>query len=328
MGAIITVLRNIVIFLRAWIKLITMLLIGFAIIGFIVFFVYKPMYSVSLNGEFIGYTEDKKDLQKKISEYINSGDSKTIAYVDIEKLPEYNLCLLKKGLTANPEEVFKTVISSGVPYYKYYAILDNGEEKYYVQSYEEADAVIQGLKEKNSQNQASITYALKYETELKQFTGKDEIVTALYKQMPTVKKSKYTTAKKVDNSNTALGIALAEPVSGVITSRFGARRSGTHTGLDIANSKGTPIKAAAAGTVIYTGYKGSYGNLVIIQHTDSIQTYYAHCSKILVSNGAQVNQGDTISLVGSTGNSTGPHLHLEIRVNGYAKNPQNYLYNR
>ena len=72
-------------------KLIIMLLIGFAIIGFIVFVVYKPMYSVSLNGEFIGYTEDKKDLQKKISEYINSGDSKNVAYVDIEKLPEYDL---------------------------------------------------------------------------------------------------------------------------------------------------------------------------------------------------------------------------------------------
>lgn len=309
-------------------KLIIMLLIGFAIIGFIVFVVYKPMYSVSLNGEFIGYTEDKKDLQKKISEYINSGDSKTIAYVDIEKLPEYDLCLLKKGLTANPEEVFNTVISSGVPYYKYYAILDNGEEKYYVQSYEEADAVIQDLKAKNSQNQASITYTLKYETELKQFTGKDEIVTALYKQMPTVRKARYTTAKNVDYTNTALGIALIEPVTGTITSRFGTRRSGTHTGLDIANSKGTPIKAAATGTVIYAGFKGSYGNLVIIQHTDSIQTYYAHCSKLLVSNGTQVNQGDTIALVGSTGNSTGPHLHLEVRVNGVAKNPQNYLYNR
>lgn len=303
-----------------------MLLIGFAIIGFIVFVVYKPMYSVSLDGEFIGYTEEKKSLQKKINEYINSGDSKNVAFVDIETLPEYNLCLLKKGLTANDKEIFDTVISSGVSYYKYYAISDNGEEKCYVQSYEEADAIMQELKNKNSQNQASITYAPKYETELKEFTNKDAAVASLYIEMPVVKKTKINTKKVIDNTPSNLGIALAEPVTGTITSRFGSRRSGTHTGLDIANSKGTPIQAAATGTVIYAGYKGSYGNMVIIAHTSSVQTYYAHCSKILVTEGQTVNQGETIALVGSTGNSTGPHLHLEIRVNGAAKNPQNYLY--
>ena len=321
-------LRNAVIFIRAWIKFIIMLLIGFAIIGFIVFVVYKPMYSVSLDGEFIGYTEEKKSLQKKIQDYINSGDSKSVAFVDIEQLPEYNLCLLKKGLTANDKEIFDTVISSGTTYYKYYAILDNGEEKYYVQNYEEADAIVNELKAKNSQNKDSVGYNVKYATELKGFTGKEEAVAALYKEMPVAKKTKANFKKSVDYTNTALGIALVEPVSGTITSRFGSRRSGTHTGLDIANSKGTPIKAAATGTVIYTGYKGGYGNLVIIAHTSSIQTYYAHCSKILVNEGQTVNQGDTISLVGSTGNSTGPHLHFEVRVNGVAKNPQNYLYNR
>lgn len=303
-----------------------MLLIGLAIIGFIVFVVYKPMYSVSLNGEFIGYTEDRSRLQKKINEYIKSGDSKTIAFVEIDDLPEYNLCLLQKGLTANDDEIFNKVISSGVPYYKYYAILDSGEEKYYVSSYEEAEAIVQDLKNKNSQNKDNITYTLKYETQLKEFTDKDTAVAALYKEMPVVKKTKVVTTKKVDYSNTALGIALIKPINGTITSRFGRRWGSTHTGLDIANSSGTPIKAAATGTVVYAGYKGSYGNLVIIAHTDSIQTYYAHCSKIYVSVGQTVSQGETIAAVGSTGNSTGPHLHLEVRVNGVAKNPQNYVY--
>lgn len=321
-----SILKNIVIYIRTWIKLIVMLLIGFAIIGFLVFVVYKPMYSVSLNGEFIGYTEDRGKLQKKINDYIKSGDSKTIAFVEIDDLPEYNLCLLKKGLTPNEEEIFSTVISSGVPYYKYYAILDNGEEKNYVQTYEEADAIVQELKAKNSQNKDTISYTLKYETELKQFSDKDTTVAALYKEMPKVKTSKIVYKKNVDYTNTALGVALIEPVSGTITSRFGRRSRGTHTGLDIATSSGTPIKAASAGTVIYAGYKGSYGNLVIIAHTDSTQTYYAHCSRIYVSVGQIVSQGQTISAVGSTGNSTGPHLHLEVRVNGVAKNPQNYLY--
>ena len=145
--------------------------------------------------------------------------------------------------------------------------------------------------------------------------------------MPVVKKkTKVVTAKNIDNSTSALGIALAQPVSGTITSRFGRRSSGMHTGLDIAASAGTPIKAASAGTVIQAGYKGSYGNLVVVAHTDSIQTYYAHCSRLYVNVGETVNQGEVIAAVGSTGNSTGPHLHLEIRVNGNARNPQSYLY--
>lgn len=303
-----------------------MLLIGLAIIGFVVFVVYKPMYSVSLNGEFIGYTNDKRKLQKEINNYIKSGDNKNVAFVEIEDLPEYNLCLLKKGLTANDDEILNTVVSSGVPYYKYYAILDNGEEKYYVSSYEEADSIINELKNKNSQNKSNISFALKYETELKQFSDKESTVAALYVETPVKKTKKIVTTKVVDNNTTPLGIALMEPVSGTITSRFGRRSSGTHTGLDIATSKGTPIKAASSGRVVYAGWKGSYGNLVVVEHTDSIQTYYAHCSKLYVNVGQTVNQGEVIAAVGSTGNSTGPHLHLEIRVNGKVRNPQNYLY--
>lgn len=303
-----------------------MFLIGLAIIGFIVFVVYRPMYSVSLNGEFIGYTEDRGRLQKKINNYIKSGDSKTVAFVEIDDLPEYNLCLLQKGLTANDDEIFNTVISSGVPYYKYYAILEDGEEKFYVSSFEEADSIINELKNKNSQNKDNVTYILKYETELKEFSNKDTAVATLYKEMPKIKTTKVVTTKQVNYDKTPLSVGLIEPISGTITSRFGRRSSGTHTGLDIATSSGTPIKAAAAGTVIYAGYKGSYGNLVIIAHTDSVQTYYAHCSKIYVSKGENVSQGQVISAVGSTGNSTGPHLHLEVRENGVAKNPQNYVY--
>ena len=326
--AITSIFKNIVIYLRTWVKLVLMLLVGFAIIGFVVFVVYKPMYKVSLNGEFIGYTEDKGKLQKKITNYIDHGDSKTVAFVEIDNKPEYDLCLLKKGLTANDEEIFTAVVSSGVPYYKYYAILEDGEEKYYVSTYEEADKIIEKLKSKNSQNKDNVTYVLKYETELKSFTDSETAVASLYIEMPTIKKTKVVTSKKVSYDNSALGIALVEPVNGTITSRFGRRSGGTHTGLDIANSTGTPIKAAATGTDVYSGYKGSYGNLIIVAHTNSIQTYYAHCSRLYVSVGQTVTQGQVIGAVGSTGNSTGPHLHLEVRVNGVAKNPQNYVYGR
>lgn len=104
---------------------------------------------------------------------------------------------------------------------------------------------------------------------------------------------------------------------------FGTRR--LHAGIDLAAGTGTPIAAAAGGTVIYSGVQGGYGNTVIIAHGNGVSTLYAHQSKIAVSNGATVSRGEVIGYVGSTGNSTGPHLHLEVRVNGGAVNPRGYL---
>lgn len=121
-------------------------------------------------------------------------------------------------------------------------------------------------------------------------------------------------------------LGLSTPVSGVITSRYGNRSSGFHTGLDIATAAGTGINPIATGTVTYAETKGSYGKLIVIDHGDGIQSYYAHCSAIYVSVGQSVTNSTLIGAVGSTGNSTGPHLHLEIRINGNTINPQNYLY--
>ena len=294
----------------------TLLIISAAIICGIVFLVYSPMYSVTLSGKFIGYTEDKRTLQNRITDYIKSGDGNTIAFVEIENLPEYKFCLLKKGIEANDDEIFSTVADTGVPYYKYYAIVENSEEKKYVKTYNEAEAVITGLQEKNSMNKDSVSYLLKYETELKEFATADSVITDLYKEKPVVKANKkINTMKNVDYSSTPLGIALAEPVQGTLTSRFGPRSRGLHTGLDVATSLGTPVKAAASGVVEYAGYKGSYGYLVVINHGGGVETYYAHCSKLYVNAGESVSQGQVISAVGSTGNSTGPHLHIEVRVN-------------
>lgn len=285
------------------------------------------MYSVTLNGNFIGYTENKSAIQSKIDNYIKSGDGNTIAFVEIDSLPEYNMCLLKKGEKTNDDEIFTSVVESGTPYYKYYAILDGNEEKCYVGSYDEAESIVTQLKEKNSTNKDTVSYLLKYETEIKEFTGTETAVADLYKAAPVIKKNqKINTKKVVDYTNTSLGIALLEPVSGTITSRFGTRSRGLHTGLDIATSSGTPIKASASGVVTYAGYKGSYGYMIVINHGNGVETYYCHCSRLYVSAGASVSQGEVIAAVGSTGNSTGPHLHLEVRVGGVAKNPQNYVY--
>ena len=98
-----------------------------------------------------------------------------------------------------------------------------------------------------------------------------------------------------------------------------------HTGIDLATTKGTEILATASGKVILSEYKGSYGNLIIIQHDNEIQTYYAHCSELLVKEGDEIKKGDVIGKTGATGNATGPCLHLELRKSGVAVDPKTYM---
>ena len=115
------------------------------------------------------------------------------------------------------------------------------------------------------------------------------------------------------------------PVSGPVTSPFGMRWGRMHTGIDIGVPYGTPIHAAASGSVIYAGWMDGYGNLVFIDHGGGISTGYAHQSGIAVSNGQSVTQGQVIGYVGCTGHCFGPHLHFEVRVNGTPVDPLGYL---
>jgi murein DD-endopeptidase MepM/ murein hydrolase activator NlpD len=114
------------------------------------------------------------------------------------------------------------------------------------------------------------------------------------------------------------------PVSGPITSGFGWRWGRMHEGIDIGAACGTPIRAAASGTVVYAGWMDGYGNIIVIDHGGGLATAYGHQSALYVGGGS-VSQGQVIGAVGSTGHSTGCHLHFEVRVNGTPVNPLNYL---
>ena len=124
-----------------------------------------------------------------------------------------------------------------------------------------------------------------------------------------------------------LTASMWSPVSGLVTSRFGWRshpvsgQNDFHTGVDIAAAQGTPVLAALPGVVEQTGYSESYGNFVVLRHSDNLRTTYNHCSEILAKEGEQLARGDRIALVGSTGISTGPHLHFEVEVKGLKADP-------
>ncbi|MDR0978868.1 MAG: M23 family metallopeptidase [Lachnospiraceae bacterium] len=332
MFQILNVVKSVFIHLRASIKIVVLLAVGtFLIIGLLNFF-YRPIYSVTLNGEFIGYVQNKNVIAQRIENYAAHGDADNVAFVNIPAKPEYSLCLLKKDKVANEEEIFNTVKQTGTVYYRYYAVLVGNEEKIYVSTQTEAESIINQLKEKNSSNKTSLAYTEKTEPELKQFTEVSTAVASLYVK-PVVTSYQVAGSGSVTRTTgvnkgagVSIGMNFVKPTSGVLTSRFGVRNGSNHTGIDIGNSQGTPILAAAAGTVKYTGWYSGYGNIVMLSHSNGVETWYGHCSVLYVKAGQTVSAGQKIAGMGSTGNSTGNHLHFEVIVNGVKQNPQSYVF--
>ena len=333
---LINVLKKIYVYVRGAIRLISLTLVSAVMIVAAIVILYKPIYKVTINGEKIGYCEDKETLQIKINDYMENGEEgqKNVAFVQIDDMPEYQMCLQKKGIETNDKEIFNKIKETGVTYYRYYTIADDGKEKMSVATFEEAENAIKELKKKESRNSKNLTILEKYEVELPQISTKDQVVAKLYEKKvsvvasttkyPNVNASGFSTSRSTTSAK-KLGISFIKPSSGVVTSRFGSRWGSTHTGIDLGAPTGTPIKAAAGGTVIFAGWKGTLGKLVVISHGNGVQTYYAHCSSLLVSSGDTVSAGQLIAKIGNTGRSTGPHLHFEIRLNGYAINPQSYI---
>jgi murein DD-endopeptidase MepM/ murein hydrolase activator NlpD len=118
---------------------------------------------------------------------------------------------------------------------------------------------------------------------------------------------------------------FAWPINGAVTSGFGPRWGGTHSGIDIDCVTGDAIRASKSGSVVSATYDGGYGYHVVIDHGGGFASLYAHASELNVSGGQSVSQGDTIAACGSTGQSTGDHLHFEVRVNGAPQDPMGYL---
>lgn len=315
---------------------------------------YTPQYEVSINGEVIGYIESPKDIDKYIENKVESENGKNIAFVELKTTPTLKLELVNRNIENNEEALELEIANQVSIEYTNYAISIGGNNKTYVSSQEEAEEIISDLKKdyankytktlgivqvySDDYNEISAVSTENAEkviaTELKAAKKADDIKIAKAKaQAQAAAKAAAKAAESVTKVISANGVKFTvKPVSGTITSRFGYRSSPggigstNHKGLDIAAGCGTPIYAAAAGTVEFAGTKGELGKLVIINHGNGIKTYYGHCSSLKVSSGQTVEAGTNIAAVGKTGAATGYHLHFEIRVNGTSVNPQKYLY--
>lgn len=291
---------------------------------------YKPTYVVETSGIKLGYIKNKSAFEEQITSDIREYSGKNVVKVSLNNEPSYELKFIDRSIDTNEEEIITKLQEDATITYKYYEVALNDNEKTYVNTQEEAEEVVKEINETTAEKEVELDLKI------------NEIVTEDTDQIKTesIEVAKETLLPEVEhevekiederNAPVVNGIRLAvHPVSGTISSRFGVRskiRSSTHTGLDIACASGTPIKAVADGTVSSVTSGGAYGNLIKISHGNDVETWYAHCSKIYATQGQTIKAGDIIAAVGSTGNSTGPHLHLEIRIDGTAINPQQYLY--
>lgn len=303
-------------------KYFNMAIIAFGFIAAIVCIKYKPMYEVRISGVEVGYIEDKENFIETVQGSIEHYTAKNVDTVSLDTKPEYELKLVNKLQQTNESDVLIAIQKEMKITYKYYEIACNGEVIDAVDTKEQADNLVSELKEKDTKISVEV---VEKKTENVEEVKTNELEMAkqnvIAKMIPLKKDSTIASVK---------GLQIATlPVKGTITSRYGVQsriRVSTHTGLDISAPTGTPIKVVIDGTVTCAAYSGSYGNLIKVKHENGVETWYGHTDKMYVSVGQKVAAGDVIAAVGSTGNSTGPHLHLEIRINGQHVNPQKYLY--
>ena len=323
-------------------KYFNIVIIGIGFIIAIILIKYKPIYKVTISGEEIGYVQNKKEFKESLKTSLIE-ENKNVDNIELKSDPEYELKLINRETKTNEEQIASKIEEAAIITYKYYDIALNNETIETVNTIEEAEEIVNQAKNENTEQELDLSILEKYtqnkdevkvaEIEVAKTDVNNKITETLEKQE--AEKQAEEAAKKAQEELDAMpeinGIKIAtKPISGTITSRYGESsrlRKSTHTGLDISATTGTDIKAVASGTVTCAKYSGSYGNLVKIDHGNGVETWYGHTSKMYVKVGQEVKAGDVIAAVGSTGNSTGPHLHLEIRINGTHVNPQKYLYN-
>lgn len=346
---------------RKAMRLILVIIFPALIISLITLMKYKPVYSVKFRGESIGLVGSKEELESKIETIVKQPQA-PVKEAKLEDKPEFELKLANRDkIQTEEKEVLDNIQDNIEKKYEIYEIIVNDKKIGCVPTKKEAINLIETLKKDLSYKEISFNkkeLEKDKEKELKkEIKEEDEIKLAATNEVKSIKEelekskkneeeriarlivqrsnaerrySQMLSASRGSGSIAAIkSLEIIHPLKKKygITSPYGVRWGAFHTGVDFGagNSK-PPVYAAASGKVIFAGWNTyGYGNLIQIDHGNGVVTYYAHLSHIGVSVGQSVSKGDHIGNVGTTGFSTGLHLHFEIRLNGNHLNPVPFL---
>lgn len=312
--------------------------------------VVKAPWYITVDGRKIALVESKNAADKAVKNVVKRYSDKEGSILDVEikektsaeKMHLKNGDEMPKVLTVKEAE---KKLLSGNNGDSYITVMTTQEEVDretidFTEGYKPDEDLYVGESEVESEGQPGSREIVKKVVKQNGAVIKEEVVEEEIKKEPkeriirtgTKKRSEYgrVSAMYEDNrlsyDEDAVYVKLHTPVTGGrISSDFGERNGEFHRGLDIALQQGSDIRAAESGDVYYAGWCGSYGNIVKIDHGNGMQTYYAHCSKLLVNSGQKVERGERIALVGSTGNSTGPHVHFEVIINRTCVDPTEFI---
>ena len=312
-------------------KVFSIIVIALGLITAIILIKYKPTYEVKVQGANLGYVNSKNSFETKITDEVINQEGTNIDFVILNSKPEYELKLMNRNQETNEDAIIAKLKEDTSITYKYFAVTLDDQVRSCVNTIDEAKKVVEDIKTANSNEiELNLQVIEKYTNNVQEINTETIEVAETNIQKAVDLKIEQDRAITINGINLA-SMPIDSNVRTIISSRFGEVsriRTSAHKGLDIACKKGTDIKVMATGTVTFSGYvKNGLGYAVKVDHGNGIETVYGHCSKLYVKVGDTVNAGDIIAAVGSTGNSTGSHLHLEIRTNGVAVNPQRYVYN-
>ena len=308
---------------------------------------FKFVYMVEMGGVELGLVNDRDKFEKDVKDTLENLEEPVVS-AKLQENPKYSLRLVDKDdIDVDDNYVFAKVEEKIEKTYRYYNIKEDDKLLAKVSTKEERDNLLKELEEgkqvkdlKVEEEETKEYYIISYdeakqlastnvdniENEKKSKLAKEKIEKRNTNIVKNIRKGGTVSASSSSNASAMLGsLSFRRPLN---SSRVSAGYLGYpgHRGIDFPSPQGTPVMAAESGTVTTVMYSNkSYGNRVIIDHGNGISTLYGHNSTIGVSLGQKVSKGQTIAGVGSTGNSTGNHVHFEIRINGKPINPTSYV---
>lgn len=308
----------------------------FSAVMFTLLNAYKPVVKAYINGEAIGYFASEQQFDEVYNQLVTEKqniDPNVKTYLESE--PTFETSYVKNSLLAE-QNVYTNLRAKIKTEYTIYNVAVDGENKMTFSSKDEAEKYSENLKKEVSKLNVAINQEKVAELgEMTSIERADAILKDIVDRNKPVEVPKATVTKKkiytyTYNVPTIGATSVAATGSGVwpsVNRRVNCHWMGYagHTGTDIGGAIGTAIYAYRSGTVTFSGWGNGYGKYVVINHGDGMQTYYAHCSELLVSAGQTVSEGQMIAKIGMTGYTTGPHLHFEIRINGVPVNAYPYI---